>query len=167
MNLYEITGEFRAISQMLDGAEGDAIMLEAVGQALADNKADFDDKCRAVVHIIANYKGNADALDAEISRLSARKKAADNRKKWLEDYLLTNMLATGTTEISHPAFTIKLQDNPPSVVVDDAALIPMEFMRQKPAPAPEPDKSAIKDAFKSGNPVPGCRVESKQRLVIK
>jgi hypothetical protein len=60
-----------------------------------------------------------------------------------------------------------VRDNPAAVVVDDAAVIPAEFMRQPAPPPAEPDRRAIADAIKAGREVPGAHLEKSQRVQIK
>jgi hypothetical protein len=77
------------------------------------------------------------------------------------------MVRTGISKIESPYFKIALRNNPPSVVVDDPDAIPWEYQRQKPAPPPEVDKVAVKEALKSGITVPGARLVVGQSVTIK
>jgi hypothetical protein len=52
-------------------------------------------------------------------------------------------------------------------VIDEPALIPVEFLRTPPPPAPEPDKTAIAAAIKAGREVPGAHVEQRKSLQVK
>lgn len=168
MHLYEITGDMRNIVAMLDEVDSsDTAGLEAVSNALTQIGEEFDKKALAVVHVITNHQADVDAVDAEIARLAARKKAIVSRRDWLEGYLLHNMQMTGITEIKHPAFTIRLRNNPESVVIAADAVIPAEFMREPPPPKAQPDKTAIKKALQEGVAIPGCSIERKQRIEIK
>ena len=49
----------------------------------------------------------------------------------------------------------------------DAAMIPADFLRTPPAPAPAPDKTAIAAALKAGQVVPGCELVRGFRLAVK
>ncbi len=167
MHLYELTHEYKQVQQLCDSADlSDPAVLEAVSNALADVQDDLNKKAQAVAHIIKNKGGDIAVIDAEIERLQAMKKSRLASQQWLEDYLLRNMQTCEIKEISCPLFTIKLKDNPPSVVVDDESLIPHEYMRV-PVPKPSPDKTAIKKAIQEGADIPGCHVEQKQRIEIK
>lgn len=168
MHLYEIAADYRAVAEMMDSADlSNPAEVEAITNAIAQVGDEFRDKATNLVRYVANLGSDVDALDAEIARLQARKKAIAARREWCMGYLLANMQATGITEIKHPAFTIKLRDNPDSVVIDDAAMIPAEFVRQPETPPPAPDKKAIAAALKAGTEVPGCHLERKQRVEIK
>lgn len=168
MHLYEIAADYRDIIGLLENTDpADADGMEAVANAIAQVGDEFNAKAVALVHYGANLGGDAAAIDAEIARLTARKKSITSRTDWMNRYLLENMQRCGITEIKHPAFTIRLRDNPESVVIADESAIPAEFMKVPPPPKASPDKTAIKTAIKDGKDVPGCHLERKQRVEIK
>lgn len=168
MNLYEIASDYQNIIALIEETDpADAAGMEAVSNAIAQVGDEFNAKAVAIVHYSKNIGSDIDAIDAEIKRLTARKKAIQSRDEWLKGYLLSNMQACGITEIKCPVFTIRLRDNPESVVIDDEAAIPAEFMKTPPPPAATPDKDAIKAAIKEGRDVPGVHIERKQRIEIK
>jgi len=168
MHLYEITEEYRNVAALLDDTDPtDAAGMEAVNHALQQVGGEFQGKALSVVHVITNHDSDVAALDAEIARLQGRKKAIVARREWLEGYLLHNMQLSGISEIKCPAFTIRLRENPPSVVVDDDATIPAEYLRTPPPPKASPDKVEIKKALLSGVEIPGCRLDRKVRVEIK
>jgi len=168
MHLYEIATDYRDIIGLLENTDPtDAEGMEAVSNAIAQVGDEFNAKAVAIVHYGKNVGSDIDAIDAEIKRLTARKKSMQSRADWLNGYLLENMQRTGISEIKCPVFTIRLRDNPESVVIDDEAAIPAEFMKTPPPPAAAPDKTAIKAAIKEGRDVPGVRLERKQRVEIK
>ncbi len=67
-------------------------------------------------------------------------------------------------EYRHAADTLAIQDNPPSVVVENEFILPAQYLKQ---PPPVVDKVAIKAAIKAGVIVPGAHLAQSQRLVIK
>lgn len=168
MHLYEIADDYRNILSLMDESDlSDAEASEAIANALTQVGGEFEEKAVSVVRVITNHQSDIDAIDAEIARLSARKKPMIGRREWLEGYLLHNMQMTGISEIKCPAFTIRLLKNPPAVQVDDDAAIPAEYLR---APQPQkatPDKVAIKKALLAGISVAGCRLERKSKVEIK
>ena len=72
---------------------------------------------------------------------------------------------SGITEISSPELLLKIKTNPPSVIIDDEALIGGQFIKEKTVTSI--DKAAIKKELKSGNTVLGAHIEQKTRLEIK
>ena len=114
--------------------------------AIAGTKAKVDDTARA----LAFFEAQAAAAKAEEQRLRARREYFERQKDRLESYVLAALAA---------------RLNPPSVAIEEGADIPARFLRVPPCPAPVPDKTAIKDALKSGEAVPGCRLVQTERLV--
>lgn len=168
MHLYEIAADYRDIIGLLENTDPtDAEGMESVSNAIAQVGDEFNAKAVALVHYATNICSDISAIDAEIARLTARKKSMTSRTDWLNRYLLENMQRCGISEIKHPSFTIKLRDNPEAVIIADEAAIPAEFMRVPPPPKASPDKTAIKAAIKEGKDVPGCHLERKQRVEIK
>lgn len=112
--------------------------------------------------LAAAVKERRKLVDAHIRELEA--KAARAR-----GYLLSCLERAEASAITDESTgtTIKVVMNPPSVVVDDAEAVPVEFMRQAPPPPPAIDKKALAAAFKDGFEVPGAHVERTRRLEIK
>ena len=124
--LYEITGQFRELAALADGADEDLAI--AVRDTMGAIEAEFNDKAVAVSHVILNFDADIAALDLEIDRLSERKRLISNRQKQIKDYLRENMEATGISKISCPLFTITCAKGRESVVVDREDGIPDELM---------------------------------------
>lgn len=168
MHLYEIAADYQNVIGLLENTDTtDVAGMEAVSNAIEQVGEEFNTKAVALVHYATNIGSDIDAIDTEIARLNARKKSMTGRMQWLNEYLLMNMQRCGISEIKHPAFTIRLRDNPESVVVADESVIPAEFMKVPPPPKASPDKNAIKAAIKEGRDVPGCHLERKQRVEIR
>jgi hypothetical protein len=159
--LYEITGQFRELAALADGADED--LAVAVRDTMGAIEAEFNDKALAVSHVILNFDADIAALDSEIDRLQERKRLITNRQKEIKDYLRENMEATGITKISCPLFTITCAKGRESVVVDDVLKLPDELMRVKTEISP--DKAAIAAKLKAGEDVPGARLERGQSSI--
>jgi chromosome segregation ATPase len=164
--LYQLTGERLALQTKLQemNLDEDTIHDTLEGEALA-----IEAKIESYGFVIKNLRAPVIAIDDEIKRLQERKKAFDRQADRVEAWLKDNMVKCGIKKLECPAFTIAIQDNPPSVFVDDEAKIPKEYMRQAipKIPPPEPDKVAIAKAIKEGKEVAGCHLNQTQRLVIK
>src|SRR5690606_37456223 len=100
-----------------------------------------------------NLEATTTAMREAEKRIAERRRSAEERIKWLKNYLLTNMQACGISRIDAPEFSIRRQLNPPSVKVADERALPPRFLRQ---PPPEPDRAAIKEALLAGEDVPGA-----------
>ena len=159
--LYEITGQFKELAALADGADEDLAI--AVRDTMGAIEAEFNDKALAVSHVILNFDADLAALDLEIDRLTERKRLITNRQRQIKDYLRENMEAAGISKISCPLFTITCAKGRESVVVDSEDGIPDDLMSVK--TEIKPDKVAIAAKLKAGEEVPGCRLERGQSSI--
>lgn len=161
LKLYEIADDVRRlIDSGFDEETGE--MLPALAQSLAA----FEGKGAAVAAYVLNIEAEADAISAAAKRLAERKKSVDARAARLRDYLRENMARTGVKRIdaNDHSFSVRLDiGRDESLLVDDAATFPESLTRIK----REPDKTAIKAAIKSGEPVAGARLVLRDRLTIR
>ena len=75
------------------------------------------------------------------------------------------MQGFGKTEIKDPILSIKVRDNPPSVIVEDESLVPFDYKNEKVIITI--NKTKIKAAFKSGEVIEGTNIVNSQRLEFK
>lgn len=164
MHLYELTDQFKALELL---ASSDDLPPEVIRDTIEGVEGQWKDKAVAVAAYILDAEAKADSIKAAAKAMQERASRLENRAASLRQYLMFNMLATGTSKVDHDLLTLKIVNNPQTVVIDDPALVPAEFMVQKPPPAPMPDKKLIGQYFKAGTEVPGCHVEQGQRVEIK
>lgn len=163
-HLYELTGQFKELAILADGADED--MAVAVRDTMEAIEGEFQEKGKAIAMIALNIDGDLEAIQSQIDRLTERKRVITNRKNSLKEYLRENMDASGITKITHPLFTITCGKGRPSVVIDNEADIPDEYMSVKTTMSP--DKTAIAAAIKAGLEVPGAHSEiGKSSISIK
>ncbi len=162
--LYELTGQFKELAALADGADED--LAVAVRDTMQAIEGEFQEKGKAIAMIALNIDGDLEAIQKQIDRLAERKRIINNRKESLKEYLRENMDASGITKITHPLFTITCGKGKPSVVIDDQNAIPDEYMRVTTSMAP--DKAAIAKAIKEGKTVEGAHSEiGKSSISIK
>lgn len=161
--LFEIAAAYRADAAKLADLDLDDVTLADTLQGLS---GDLEVKAQNVVMFAKNLEATAIAIKEAETQMAARRKAIENRAAGLRSYVLTSMQVAGVTKIECPYFRVAVQNNPPSVDVYEPGLVPSEFMKQKPPPPPEVDKTAIKEAIKAGREVPGAKLSVGQRLVV-
>lgn len=160
--LWMLASEFQHVAGMLDEVSDDA-ELTAKLDALGD---DIERKCENIAHLI-RFKEAASAASKEWATLALKAAAAEQAgADRLKAYVAGAMAATGIESIKRPGIVIGWRKSS-AVVIEDATQIPAEYMRQKPAPEPEPDKKLIGDDIKLGVIVPGALVEQRKTLSIK
>lgn len=163
-SLYDLVGKRLALQNKLEALDFDTQVIEDTlsGDDVAINNK-VDDYC----FVRKNKQALIEAMKDEENRLKNRRlleeKALENIDKWL----LINFKIAKLIKIKTTSFTIALQNNPPSVVIDDEELIPEDYFRHPKPPPFSVDKELIEQAIKDGYTVPGAHLETKQRLVIK
>ena len=160
--LYDIDAAILACvdqetGEILDPEKLDALQMER------------EQKLEGVALWIKDLKAEAEAVKAEADRLTARKKAVENKidglKQWLLYALNGEKLKTARCNV--------YQTHSQKVVIDDEkALVDMlmtspfgeKFLRVK---EPEIDKNALKDSMKQGYEYEFAHLEQTESVVIK
>ena len=160
--LYEIDQAILDCVDMETGEILDAERLDAL-------QMEREQKLEGVALWVKDLKAEAEAVKAEADKLTARKKALDNKiesiKTWLAAALNGEKLKTARCNV--------YQTHSQKVVIDDEkALIDMfmtspfgeKFLRMK---EPEIDKVALKDSMKQGYEFEFAHLETTESVVIK
>lgn len=162
--LYQIADQYMADVAKLQDLDLDA---QTLADTLESMGGEIEAKATNVAMFVRNLESLAEQIKAAETQMANRRKAIESRADAVREYLLTNMLRTGITKIESPYFKISVKQNPASVVVVAADLIPAKYLRQAAPPPPAPDKKEIKAALEFGENVPGCHLTNTQRLEIK
>ena len=128
-------------------------------------------KAENVAVYIKNMESEAKTLKAEEDKLKARRQAKENAAKHMREYLMNCMKQANISKIDEPKAVISLRNNPESVEISDenefiswANEDHDEYLRYK---APEINKTAVKNALKSGAEIPFAALTRSQSLTIK
>lgn len=162
--LYVLAGEFRQAAEQLADLDLDE---QTVADTLESMSGDIEAKAANVAMFARNLEATAAAIKEAEGQMAQRRKAIEKRADNVRAYILRCMESAGIKKIDSPHLSLSVKANPPSVDVFDAAQIPAQFMRQKPPPPPEPDKTAIKAVLTQGLDVPGARLTKGSRLEVK
>lgn len=159
MNLFEIKQE---IESLIDYETGEIADYEA----FAELQMSKQEKIENTIAFIKNLESDAEALktqaDAFAERYKAYKKKAENLKEYLDRFLEGEDFACTTGEIKHRkssrveindevSFMLYASSNPDFVIKAE----------------PKPNKTAIKEAIKLGQTVPGCEIVETKTMSIK
>lgn len=132
MNLYELTNKYQELLNYLQSVDvTDEEQAESFKNTLESLDGAIEDKAENIVHVLQQLKYDEEAVSKEITRLQAKKRALSNNQRNLKEYLKDTMEFTGKTKIKSPFFSIWVQKNRPSVIVEDIDKIPKEFIREK------------------------------------
>lgn len=163
-SVYELKNEFNTLWSILeDELADDEMILGAWETAQEDLTIKLENCCK----YIKNEEALIAGLKEEEERLNARRKAKENAIKRLKALMQDAMTAAGEKKIQCGTFTTFIQNNAPSVVVDEQYIenIPEEYLRIK---EPEIDKKKLLEDLKSGKDLEGlAHLEIKQSLRIR
>ena len=158
MKLYEIDN---AILDCIDTETGEVIDIDKLNELQLER----DTKIENVACWIKDLKAEAEAIKAEKNALAERQKAAENKaeslKKWLAYALDGEKFKTARCSVSFRKTE--------SVEVTEEGLEALmkghdELLTYK---APEPNKTAIKQAIKDGLNVDGVQLVQNVSTIIK
>ena len=143
--------------EILDTEKLDALQMER------------ERKLEGVALWIKDMKAEAAAVKEEADKLTARKKALDNKIEGLKTWLL---MALDGEKLKTPRCNVYQTHNQRVAVADEAKLIsflqtleePEKFLRFK---DPELKRDEIKKALKDGTIIPGAELEETESVVIK
>lgn len=163
-SLYVLTGEYFAVSNRL--MESD-LPPEVIADTLEGISAPLEEKATNVACFIRNLEASAESIRQAEKEMAERRKAIEAKAEQIKRYLFDNMKRCGMSKIDSPYFALTIKKNPPSVVIDDPAAIPADYMVTPTPPPPAPDKKLIAQAIKDGYTVAGAHLEQGERLEIK
>ena len=160
--LYEVVSSYRADLDALNALDLDA---QTYADTLDGMQGALQDKLRAVIAYSLDLEIDATGAAAASKRMKERAESLENRVKWLREYALRAMEATGLPEISTDEWAAKVAKKPPAVVIADGVELPAEYIRTK--VTTEPDKAALKAALAAGQVVPGVSLVAGHRLALR
>lgn len=163
-SLYVIANEYQAMVERLMNSELDE---QTIADTIEGASGELELKATNVAMFIRNLESSAEQIKLAEKAMAERRKQLESKADSVKQYLFDNMKRTGVTKIESPYFALTIKKNPPSVVIDDVALIPNEYKVFTPPPPPSPDKAAIKAALQEGKTVEGAHIEQGERLEIK
>ena len=160
--LYEIDQDILDCVDMETGEILDTEKLDAL-------QMERERKLEGVALWIKDMKAEAAAVKEEADKLTARKKALDNKIEGLKNWLL---FALDGEKLKTPRCNVYQTHNQRVAVADEPKLIsflqtleaPEKFLRMK---DPEIDKTALKDSMKQGYEYEFAHLEETESVVIK
>ncbi|MBU8921809.1 MAG: siphovirus Gp157 family protein [Bacteroidales bacterium] len=162
-HLYELTDQFKGLQSLIDSGEMSADDLADTIEGLS---GDLVAKGCDVLLFMANLAGDIAAFEAEIKRMTARKKTLQNNHNWLKEYLRSNMIECDITKIESPVFTAALRKAGQMVEVYSEKDLPVSYQTMVPA-SWKINKAQILKDLKADIEIPGARlIDAKQGIVI-
>ena len=145
-NIYELTESIRLLWDLMDQGELDDDVLK---DAMMNSQEDLKDKLEGYCKFIRQMESDVDGISVEIKRLQDRKAVLKNTIERSKKVMQMAMETAGEKKVKGQIFTISIQANPESVVLDESYIknIPPEYLKVK---DPEIDKAKLKEDLKNG-----------------
>lgn len=162
MNLYEIEQAIMDAYESAINPETGEVIDENAFAAIDQLQMERDAKCENIACWIKDLLGDAEKIEAEAKNLTARAKYAKNKAERLKRYL---GYALNGEKFKTPRCSVSYRKSE-SVDVDPNVLQDLDekYLRFK---DPEADKVKIKEALKSGEKIPGCKLVENLSMIIK
>jgi hypothetical protein len=138
---------------------------DVIADTLEGASGDIENKAWNTAALILQFEGEASIIKEAEQRMSARRKSLEKRVQWMRDYVLVQLIRTGIGEIDSPEFVIRVQDNPPKVILDDEEAVPNAYKLTETVTTIR--KAEIRKLLLDGQSVAGAHLESEKRLSIK
>ena len=156
--LYELTGQFAELLEMIEAEEMD---LDTLMDTLEAIEGEIEYKADGYAKVMRELEGKTAVLKDEIDRLSKRKSVIENNIKNLKQALETAMRATGKTKFKTDLFSFNIQKNPARLIITGE--VPEQFLIPQ---EPEVDNKAIKELLKQQE-LPFAHLEQSESLRIR
>jgi len=163
LSLYDVASEYLEALDFLSAQ--DEMPAQAIADTLEGLAGDISKKAVNVAAYFRNLDAEIDAVRHAEKLMNERRLRLELQSQRLKDYLLKNMERCAIKEVKCPYFVIKVVKNPPKVVIDQAALVPAEFVKEE--VIRKIDALAIKKALQAHKEVPGASLVQFNRLSIK
>jgi hypothetical protein len=161
MNIYQITTKAKELAFALELDE----LTPELENELVINQEELQHKAINYGYVIKSFESEIDAIDEEIKRLAALKKAKSNVIDKMKEAVLYAMNIYGIEKVASPTLSLSIRNNPESVEIINEAQIPAEYLKEKTTVSI--DKVAIKKSIQAGETVQGAILTRSNSLQIK
>lgn len=124
----------------MDIEEGD------LNAALENIDDEIETKADNIAKVLRDFDGDIEALKSEEERLAKKRKAIENRQKYLKEYLQNAMLVLDKRKFKTDLFSFNIQKNAPSLKILDESKIPEDYYKIE----KKLNKNDLKEAVKNG-----------------
>lgn len=160
LKLYEIDSAIQAIYDKIEANEG--VMPDELESQLDGLQIERTTKISNILKLLRNADAEITAYEVEITMLSKKLKAVENRKLSIRNYLA---YAIGVGNSFKNETSSVFWKKSESTIVPEVEFLPEQFIRVK--TTKEADKIAIKEALLKGEKIAGCEIVEKQTIVIR
>ena len=160
-SLYNLTDAYNNIMEL---ATDESMDLDILESALQEIEMDISTKVYNGIGLIKTLETISKGIKEEESRLSKQRKIIDARVDRIKDWYKSNLEQMGKEKIMTERGTMRIQNNPPALQLDEVKLPPAYF-----TVIPEHfevKKEKIKADLKAGIDIPGAYYTQGRSLRI-
>lgn len=171
--LFQLTQQMQDIEDVLYETGGE--LTPEIEQEMNDTQEQLTAKVDNYNALLTKLKGQSSVLAAEIKRLTALKKTAENAEKNIKEHILEAMRMFGLTKLEGDYCKMSVRKSKSLTTEDEVILFPfqgdIDALRKK-----LPDyvtvevkvsKQLIKDAYPDGILPAGCEWQQNESLMIR
>jgi len=158
--LYELTEQYNKLWNMVN----DEADMEVLQDTMEGLEGEIADKAESIAKLMKSIEADEQGIKGEEERLYARRKALENRRASIKEYLQQQLIEAGIDKVKGTMFTVSIQNNPPSVSIAESAKLPKKYLISQ---EPKIDKKALLDDLKAGTKIKGCQIQQTKGVRIR
>lgn len=166
LTLHQINAEIAALSEELIDSADDETEQTAIMHALDALALQREQKLENIAYVRIQMKADITAIDAEIKRLQARKRATENAAGRLDEYVMSEMKHAGITKYKGKLANITVAKSPVSCEIVDDTAVPDEY-REVETTVKFLRSDAIRHYKQTGEILPGMKFYQNEHLRIQ
>lgn len=159
LRLYELTRQYE---QLLGLAEEEEIATQVLEDTLEALEETIYLKVENTAKVIKNLEAELIGFQTEIRRLTKRKQTLEKMIKRLKLYLQEEMERMTLNKVNGELFNVRIQNNPPSVVVMDIDKLSAYYLPQE----PKLDKETLLKDLSAGKEILGAKHQQTRSIRI-
>ena len=165
--IFEITGEWTALIELLEESGGDVSdpeVLAYVDKCFEDIEVDLERKVDGYLVVINELKARAEARKAEADRLAKRSRVDTNTIKTMKERLTHYLIILGREKIETERFKVTVANagGKQPLTIDDGPL-PTDWVDVQTVETPA--KERIRAWLDQGNELPFARLEERGKVL--
>lgn len=153
---HQLVGETSAV-RVLKAALSEQDLDEDALDLAVSSETNFNECAAAVLANITEDEVLISGLEKMIGEMANRKERLSDRIRRRRMAIERAMIAGEVHRLELAGATLSLRRVPPGVMILDEALIPQDYFKPQP---PKLDRTALKDAMKSGASINGVRLDN-------
>lgn len=163
-SLYELTNDVQKLWDLMEeGILDDEMLIGAMETSQEELNIKLENYCK----FIRNLESDIAGLKEEEKRLASKRKTMENTIERTKAAMQQAMTVAGEKKIKGSLFSLTIQNNPPSVVMDVNHIedVPEEYLIYQ---DPKVDRKKIAEDIKAGKDLEGlAHLEQNESLRIR